>query len=112
MARPSKHDGSIYPRKDGKVLWMVYRDRSGKRIRESTFTEDWQEAQRKLRERLQARDDKILDVVRKEWLWRRTRPDSVGSRSESSTGTQSTNQLTPTKTQPATERDSRPKSAR
>ena len=44
---------------------MVYRDRSGNRIRESTFTEDWQEAQRKLRERLQARDDKILDVVRK-----------------------------------------------
>jgi DNA-binding MarR family transcriptional regulator len=44
---------------------MVYRDRSGKRIRESTLTEDWQEAQRKLRERLQARDDKILDVVRK-----------------------------------------------
>ena len=37
---------SIYPRKDSKVLWMVYRDRSGKRIRESTFTEDWQEAQR------------------------------------------------------------------
>ena len=27
---------------------MVYRDRNGKRIRESTFTEDWQEAQRKL----------------------------------------------------------------
>ena len=62
MARPSKHDGSIYPRNDGKVLWMVYRDRNGKRIRESTFTEDWEEAQRKLRDRLQARDDKILDV--------------------------------------------------
>jgi hypothetical protein len=44
---------------------MVYRDRSGKRIWESTYTEAWQEAQRKLRERLQARDDKILDVVRK-----------------------------------------------
>ena len=44
---------------------MVYRDRNGTRIRESTLTEDWQEAQRKLRERLQARDDKILDVVRK-----------------------------------------------
>ena len=28
------------------------------RIRESTFTDDWQEAQRKLRERLQARDDR------------------------------------------------------
>ena len=44
---------------------MVYRDRGGKRIRESTFTEDWQEAQKKLRERLQSRDDRILDVVRK-----------------------------------------------
>jgi len=65
LPRPSKHDGSIYPRKDGKVLWMVYRDRSGKRIRESTNTADWQEAQRKLRERLQARDEKILEVVRK-----------------------------------------------
>ena len=65
MARPSKHDGSIYPRNDGKALWMVYRDRNGKRIRESTFTDDWQEAQRKLRERLQARDDRTLDIVRK-----------------------------------------------
>ena len=65
MARPSRHDGSIYPRKDGKVLWMVYRDRKGRRIRESTNTEDWQEAQRKLRDRLQARDDRILDIVRK-----------------------------------------------
>ena len=65
MARPSKHDGSIYPRQDGKVLWMVYRDRNGKRVRESTYTDDWQEAQRKLRERLQSRDDRILDVVRK-----------------------------------------------
>jgi integrase len=44
---------------------MVYRDRNGKRIRESTFTDDWQEAQRKLRERLQARDDRTLEVVRK-----------------------------------------------
>ena len=65
MARPSKHDGSIYPRQDGKVLWMVYRDRNGKRVRESTYTDDWQEAQRKLRERLQSRDDRVLEVVRK-----------------------------------------------
>ena len=42
-----------------------YRDRDGKRVRESTFTEDWQDAQRKLRERLQARDDKLLEIVRK-----------------------------------------------
>ena len=65
MARPNKHDGTIYERTGTKTLWMSYRDRNGKRIRESTFTEDWQEAQRKLRERLQARDDKILHIVRK-----------------------------------------------
>ncbi len=65
MARPSKHDGSVYKRNDGKILWITYRNRDGKRIRESAFTEDWQEAQRKLRERLQARDDKILEIVRR-----------------------------------------------
>jgi integrase len=65
MARPSKHDGSVYKRNDGKILWMQYRDRDGKLVRESTYTEDWQEAQRKLRERLQARDGKLLDIVRK-----------------------------------------------
>ena len=65
MARPSKHDGVVYKRNDGKILWMAYRDRNGRRIRESTFTEDWEEAQRKLRERLQARDDRIPEIVRK-----------------------------------------------
>ncbi len=65
MARPSKHDGAVFKRNDGKILWITYRNREGKRIRESTFTEDWQEAQRKLRERLQARDDKLLEIVRK-----------------------------------------------
>jgi len=65
MARPSKHDGSVYRRNDGKILWITYRDRHGQRIRESAFTEDWQQAQRKLRERLQARDGKILEIVRK-----------------------------------------------
>jgi hypothetical protein len=39
--------------------------RSGARRRESTFTQDWQEAQQLLRERLQARDSNVLDVVRK-----------------------------------------------
>jgi len=66
MARPSKHDGAVFKRNDGKILWITYRNREGKRIRESTFTEDWQEAQRKLRERLQARDDKLLEIVRRE----------------------------------------------
>jgi integrase len=65
MARPRKHDGVVYTRPGTNVLWMSYPDRNGKRIRESTFTQDWQEANRKLRERLLARDDKVLDIVKK-----------------------------------------------
>jgi integrase len=44
---------------------MRYRERDGTRQRESTFTEDWQEAQKKLRERLQARDGNILQIIRR-----------------------------------------------
>jgi integrase len=65
MARPSKHDGVVYQRGDSKVWWMRYRDTSGRRHLESTGSEDWDEAQRRLRERLQARDDRTLEVVRK-----------------------------------------------
>jgi len=65
MSKPQKHDGFVYSRKDGKILWICYRDREGKRCRESTGTEDWQEAHRKLRERLQARDGNLLEVIRK-----------------------------------------------
>jgi len=65
VARHSKHDGAVFKRNDGKILWIRYRDREGNLVRESTFTEDWQEAQRKLRERLQARDDKLLEIVRR-----------------------------------------------
>ena len=65
MARPSKHDGVVYRRNDSKVWWMRYRDRSGGRRLESTHTEDWQDAQRQLRERLHARDNNTLATVRK-----------------------------------------------
>src|SRR5271156_1290152 len=65
MRKPQKHDGVVYPRKDGRILWIRYRDRNGKRCRESTHTEDWHEANRKLRERLHARDGNLLEVVRK-----------------------------------------------
>ncbi|MDP2735887.1 MAG: hypothetical protein Q8P12_06815, partial [bacterium] len=65
MARPSKHDGVIYQRNDSNIWWMRYRDKAGRRRLESTQTEDWQEAQRCLRERLQARDDHTLDALRK-----------------------------------------------
>ena len=65
MARPSNHDGVLYPRSGTKFWWMRYRDRAGIRRQEPTGTANWQEAQRKLRERLQARDDNILEIVRR-----------------------------------------------
>jgi integrase len=65
MARRRKHDGVVYRRRESTVWWIRYWDRGGNRVRESTFTEDWQEAQRKLRERLQAGDGLILETVRK-----------------------------------------------
>lgn len=65
MFKQRRQDGVVYSRKDGKVLWIRYRDRSGNRCRESTGTEDWQEAHRKLRERLQARDGNLLEAIRK-----------------------------------------------
>src|SRR5262249_37895152 len=65
MARPSKHDGVLYKRDGTQFWWMRYRDKTGERRQEPTGTSDWHEAQRKLRERLQARDDNILEIVRK-----------------------------------------------
>ena len=29
MARPSKHDGVVYRRKESNIWWMRYRDKSG-----------------------------------------------------------------------------------
>jgi len=65
MSRPIKHDGTVFRRKGTKFWWMRYRERDGNRRSESTFTEDWQEAQKKLRERLLARDGNVLQIVRK-----------------------------------------------
>src|SRR5713226_9456285 len=65
MSRPIEHDGTVFRRKETRFWWMCYRQRDGIRRRESTFTENWQEAQKRLRERLQARDGNILEVVRK-----------------------------------------------
>jgi integrase len=44
---------------------MQYRDKAGERQRESTGTEDWNEAQQRLRERLQARDNNSLSSLRR-----------------------------------------------
>ena len=65
MPRSRKYDGVVYRRKETPFWWIRYRDRSGVRRRESTFTKDWQEAQGMLRERLHARDNNVLDVIRK-----------------------------------------------
>jgi integrase len=65
MSRSRKYDGVVYRRKETSFWWIRYRDRNGLRRRESTFTQDWQEAQQLLRERLQARDSNVLDVIRK-----------------------------------------------
>jgi hypothetical protein len=65
MARPVKHDGGLYKRSESKIWWMQYRDKIGQRQRESTGSEDWNEAQRILRERLQARDNNSLPSLRR-----------------------------------------------
>jgi integrase len=65
MARPIKHDGGLFRRDGSNFWWMHYRDRHGRRCRESTNTADWQEAHKQLRERLQARDNNTLALIRK-----------------------------------------------
>src|ERR1700733_210544 len=65
MPRARKYDGVVYRRIGTEIWWIRYRDRKGIARRESSQTADWQEASKKLRERLQARDDNLLEVVRK-----------------------------------------------
>jgi hypothetical protein len=65
MPRARKYDGTVYRRAGTLIWWIRYRDRNGIARRESSQTADWREANRKLRERLQARDDNLLEVVRK-----------------------------------------------
>lgn len=65
MPRARKYEGVVYRRAGTQIWWIRYRDRNGIARRESSQTADWQEANRKLRERLQARDDNLLEVVRK-----------------------------------------------
>jgi integrase len=65
MARPLEQDGAVYRRRDTNFWWMRYRDRAGILRKESTGVRDWQAAQRKLRDRLQARDGNVLDIVRR-----------------------------------------------
>jgi integrase len=65
MPRARKYDGAVYRRTGTAIWWIRYRDRKGIARRESSQTADWQEANKKLRERLQARDENLLEVIRK-----------------------------------------------
>ena len=64
MSRPRKTAGTVYPRKDSGFWWISYRNREGRVVQESTGTTDRQEAERFLRQRLDARDDGILREIR------------------------------------------------
>ncbi len=61
--RPKSGGGSIFQRNGSAFWWMRYRDREGKLQRESTGTADEQEANRLLRDRLDARDEGRLPAI-------------------------------------------------
>ena len=53
----------MYKRLNSKNLWVRYRDREGRIVKESSGTTDWNEADRFLRDRLDARDEGRLDAM-------------------------------------------------
>jgi len=61
--RPRKGEGAVYQRDDSQFWQVWYRDRKGEIQRESTGTTDRQEAERFLRDRLDARDEGRLATV-------------------------------------------------
>ena len=61
--RPKSGGGSIFQRNGSAFWWMRYRDREGKLQRESTGTANEQEANRLLRDRLDARDEGRLPAI-------------------------------------------------
>src|SRR5229473_2491563 len=65
MSKPQKHDGIVYQRKDGRILWIRYRDRNGKPCRESTRTENWHEANMRCATHLKAAfpGRKLVDIT-------------------------------------------------
>ncbi|HEX4166747.1 MAG TPA: tyrosine-type recombinase/integrase [Bryobacteraceae bacterium] len=61
--RPRKGEGAVYQRDDSQFWQVWYRDRKGEIQRESTGTTDREEAERFLRDRLDARDEGRLSTV-------------------------------------------------
>jgi len=65
MPRVRKYDGVVYRRAGTQVWWIRYRNRKGIDRRESNQIADWEEANKKFRQRLLARDANLLEVVGK-----------------------------------------------
>jgi integrase len=65
MPRARKYDGVVYERAGTEFWWIRYRDSKGVVRRESSQTVDWQEANKRLRDRLRARDENRLEIVQK-----------------------------------------------
>jgi hypothetical protein len=63
QGRPPKSGGAIYKRSNSDLWQVRYKDRKGEIIRESAGTSDRQEAERFLRDRLDARDDGNLTAL-------------------------------------------------
>src|SRR3984957_9203871 len=61
--RPPKFGGGVYRRKNSEFWQVRYKDQKGEVIRESAGTSDRQEAERFLRDRLDARDEGRLATV-------------------------------------------------
>lgn len=61
--RPRKTEGAVYRRSNSECWQVRYRDQKGEMIRESAGTSDRQDAERFLRDRLDARDEGRLTTV-------------------------------------------------
>ena len=61
--RPRKTSGAIYRRPNSAYWWVRYRDRQGRIVKETAGTTDREEAERFLRDRLNARDDGLLPTI-------------------------------------------------
>jgi len=61
--RPPKHGGTVYKRNYSDIWQVRYKDQKGEMIRESAATTDREQAERFLRDRLDARDEGRLSVL-------------------------------------------------
>jgi hypothetical protein len=61
--RPRRSQGAVFRRGNSQYWWVRYRDREGKIVKETSRTTDREEAERFLRDRLDARDEGRLAAI-------------------------------------------------